>query len=194
LRSDRENLTAKYGSHGEDSILEIYFQKNNGVGGVVFTEYKLATQKDFHPVYMTQYVKQGDVELQRDSIDNELGYNESGRIWFPKKVVYRRIAGGKLIEEEVDTISLAEFNNPIEDQKFTLAGMNISEGRLVDNEGKLMWWTGTNLTPKYVGQENYSGTTLVVGGNKYFLIINALVFAALAIAFIFLRLLPRKKT
>jgi hypothetical protein len=193
LRPDRSSLSAKQVEYQGEPVVEASYQFKTG-GETSFVEYRLAVNKGYQPIYLATWCGKGDTRSFY-SAETTLSHHESSDLWFPSKVVFRAKTGEAVIQEEIETVELAELNKDIDDQKFTLAGMELKPGRLVANDGRYMWWTGDRLVPKMVGQDKYYPTTIDNRGGwrGWMLAVNAILLAILSAIFLIRRILKRRR-
>ncbi|QDT51014.1 hypothetical protein Pan258_50970 [Symmachiella dynata] len=82
-------------------------------------------------------------------IDCELKQYETGGIWFPEVIKYQELHDGKLFSGETVTIRSATFNMDVDDDRFTVATMNLPPGTAIadtaDNPNGTQMWNGTEL-------------------------------------------------
>jgi len=136
-----------------------------------------------------------DYESKRQELDCEL-QKVPGYGWFPSVAHVREFRGDKVFTEENLKVVAHDFNRPIDSAVFTLRGMGAPEGETVydfTNESvKIMRLTASGLVPadpsrdaKYepiqASKENSSSAT------RWLLIVNGLVFAVLALLFVWRR-------
>ena len=76
-------------------------------------------------------------------------------VWFPHQVRYERFINEEWYYEVVLTVQQARFNQPVDEEVFTLTGMDIPEGTpVVDLPGPCKVrtiWDGRNIVPVRVG-------------------------------------------
>lgn len=85
-----------------------------------------------------------------DSIECDMKQWDADGVWFPKKVVYQRRLNGDVVTEEQLTVKSAEFNIPVDESVFTLAGMDIPPGTDVVETPSFhvsRIWNGSKLAP-----------------------------------------------
>ncbi len=153
LRKDRSLLSAKRIQHEGETFIEVSYKIGKGAQSL-FGAYRLAIDKGYQPVYVATWSGEG-AHKTFHSAESTLKYHESNDLWFPSEVVYRSEIGGKLATEEVAAVEHAEINKKIYEQVFTLIGLGLKPGRLVDRDGQLMWWTGGGLRPKKCTEDKY---------------------------------------
>ena len=153
LRKDRSLLSAKRIQHEGETFIEVSYEIGKGAQSL-FGAYRLAVDKGYQPVYVATWSGEGAQKTFHWS-ESTLKYHENNDLWFPSRVVYRSKIGDRLVTEEVATVELAEINKKIDEQVFTLAGLGLKPGRLVDRDGKRMWWTGGGLRPKKCTEDKY---------------------------------------
>lgn len=85
-----------------------------------------------------------------DSIECDMKQWNAGGVWFPGKVLYKRSLNGDVGIEELLTVKKAEFNIPVDESVFTLAGMDIPPGTSVvetPQQSVSRIWDGGKLIP-----------------------------------------------
>lgn len=153
-----------------------------------FGEYWLSTKQGNLPIYIAAWVERDGQREGEQSLRCELhnyGKNEQA-VWYPKQTVFRQTKDGEVVEEQVVTVEEAEFLQDIDDKEFTLAGLGLEQGRVVDYDGRRMYWSGEGLKPVTSGADPPGGGAGQVagapGGNGRLLLLNAGVFALLGAA------------
>ena len=120
----------------------------------------------------------------RRIIESSLAFVD-GFGWFPESCRYERRRNGELVKEEDLKIRVQQFNEPVDSDTFTLKSMGISEGEKVLN------YTVNPSRFMVMGKEgleeirNQLDPKVDAGGNssgmrRFFLVINGVLFAALA--------------
>ena len=91
-------------------------------------------ESGFNPVRMTLESNVGKKNQYIDEMLAELSKYPSGSddVWFPSKVQTHRIHNGKKLSSFTINIESAKFNVPIPPETFTLAGMDLPVGTIVD--------------------------------------------------------------
>lgn len=90
---------------------------------------------------------ESDVFLER--FDCELKQYGSDGIWFPETIRFEQFFNGVLSQGEIATVRAAKFNFDVNDDRFTLATMNIPPGTPIadsaQNPNGTQMWNGTKL-------------------------------------------------
>lgn len=181
LRADSDNLEVRRMSEGGVEIVKVKYDIE-GRAGKATTEYWLDPAKNYQPVYISVVGGEGE---NRHENSLTVTLNKYGEVWFPQEVVFRAQKGDAVLVEEVATVRKAQFGKPIDPKIFTLSGLNLPVGKIVSNDGKLMFWTGSELVAKTNDQETYQGSSLTsIGGRVWLLLINGIVCAAIAVILI----------
>jgi len=212
LRTDRSSVSARRCEHEGEPVVEVSYQFNLH-GAKAFNEYRLAVNKGYQPTYVSTSWGNG-AERTFYSVANTLTYHKNIDLWFPGKVVLRSKTGDTLTVEEIDTVELAELNKKINDATFSLAELRLEPGRLVANDGKLMWWTGERLVRKRTGEDKYypiasknksknalassnektSVSRVSRGWLEWFLLANAILLAILSVSMLVIRRKRRRSS
>jgi hypothetical protein len=184
LAPDRYDFIITSAESAGETILKVVFHRNNRQGNRVRTEYWLAPQQGHLPIY---------IEVQGDgvtmSIKCALAKYENGGIWYPREVVYRYARGDKTVEEEVVSVESAVFGECPDKDLFTLAGLGLAKGRIIDHDGRLMTWTGERMIPQVL--ESIASTPQrenpPAWQGNWFLMVSAIVLAVIATGALWLR-------
>lgn len=165
------------------------FGKANKVSfkaGKTSYEYVLAEECGNLPQSVTM-VSESEGKRYLISINCQLKKYEHGGVWYPKSVVYLCKTNDTVMIKESTTVERAEFNQPIDDKVFTLAGMQLPAGRTVDRDSSLMTWTGTTLVPQTVSFGTAGNYDTTVRPRRWLLLVNAVVLVLIACAILFVR-------
>jgi hypothetical protein len=75
--------------------------------------------------------------------------HNNGAVWFPESVSFRRQRNGELMEEEIVTIRSAAFNQPVDPTLFTVEGLGMPPGHMIDDlsNGSAGTWDGEKVVP-----------------------------------------------
>jgi hypothetical protein len=143
LNPNRSHFRVEAGTDGDEPIWKVSFQvlqKNR----LQFVEYWLSDRMGGLPLFVA--VRTGKGEMQSfKSIRSKLKDYGSNHVWFPSEVIVRLGVGERTTMEEVITVEDAVFGEDIPGKMFTVAGLGLPEGKLVDIDGKLMTWDGERL-------------------------------------------------
>ena len=90
---------------------------------------------EYGPVIAKIEADQGSGGDTRQVHSVESRYKKFGSVWFPETIDVLRTKGGSVTMQESATIESAEFG-PVADKVFTLAGLELLEGRQVQIDGR----------------------------------------------------------
>lgn len=144
-RGDRSNQTLKKDRLGDVDCYVITFETKTQQR----YEYWAAPSKGYALLRIgLTNTKPG--RSDRGVVENDLRQFERGGIWFPGTSTYTHTRGGTELTKAVVRVESAEFNAPIDDTAFTLAGMGLRKGLIVDykqpaGKSELFQWTGQEL-------------------------------------------------
>ncbi len=70
-------------------------------------------------------------------------------VWFPESVTARKHRNGELMEEEIATIRSAAFNQPVDPALFTLEGLGMPPGHMIQDLSNRSTgtWDGEKVVP-----------------------------------------------
>jgi hypothetical protein len=194
LRADREQFEIQSGSDNGEPVWKVRY-RITGRQDPTFTEYWLASDKGGLPVSIEVWTGEND-KRSGESLKAKLGQYAPKGIWFPKEVVFRKFHGAKVRIEEIATVEEAQFDKAIPDGTFTLSGLGLPKGRVVDVDGRLMIWTGERLRPKTHGEEEGLGPHEPEPPSRLrtaLLVLNSVLLACIAAGLLWLRWRRNKK-
>ncbi len=172
LRPDRDQFQIEASIHEEEPIWKVRYRIPR-TGRPATGEYWLAPKKGGMPVYIEVSGGEGK-ESTKQSVEVKLRRYGSKGTWFPEQVVFRYFQGGKVVDEEVDLVKEAVFDEAVSERIFRVEGLGLPKGRVVSVDGELMIWTGERLRPKIHGQDDVIEEQNGTSGKAYRIWIGAL--------------------
>jgi len=123
------------GVEESEPVWKVYFEYPNGDHG----EYWLAKNKDNLPIYVERNVRRDEIQY-KNTIRTTLRKWPNDDVWFPSENITQGTKSDKLEYEEILTVKEAVLNGDIPDYTFTLEGLGLPNGRVVDIDGKRKHW------------------------------------------------------
>ena len=104
-----------------------------------------------------------------------------GNHWFPEEIRHSREHNGKVRRDEIVRVTSASFGQRIADEEFTLKGLKLPQGRIVNQDGVERYWDGEKLVDTFTGP----GLGVVTSPSRtrwmFLLIVNFVVCACIAV-------------
>jgi hypothetical protein len=153
LNPNRDQFKIEAGADAGEPVWKVSFRLSaKGLPPkFAFVEYHFSESKGGLPVYVG--IRAGEGEKQSlASITVKLKQYGPGRVWFPSEVAFRRVrTGNQVTEEQIVTVEEAAFEE-VPEKTFTLAGLGLPKGQLVDMDGMLLKWNGEGLVRAYANE------------------------------------------
>jgi hypothetical protein len=146
LYPNRDHFAVEAGIEDEKPVTKVSF-RGSGSDPLRSGQYWRSESQGGFPVFISLRFGEGEKETVR-SVTTKLKQWGKKQIWFPSEVVFRLTIGNKVMAEEVDTVTDATFDEDIPEGTFSLAGLDLPKGRLVDVDGKIMTWAGDRLVAR----------------------------------------------
>tara|TARA_R110002167_G_scaffold101723_3_gene264684 strand:- start:1072 stop:2172 length:1101 start_codon:yes stop_codon:yes gene_type:complete len=190
-RVDREEFSFKQELLGEKEVLNAQFVVSGKFGKTRFS-YELSSEKEgFLPVM----VSNRDINLDPDlpTVSMRLGNQYAPALqngaWLPSKTHFQYFMNNKATMEEFVVVHEHEFDLDIDNEIFTLEGLDLPAGRAVMVDSRMKVWTagrklvdqikGTdinyNLIDAPVDQQKNFSTWLWLGNGIFFSILATLI-------------------
>lgn len=141
-----------------DRSRSVVEQETRGGKKLVIGRYKTVDQDEFsvwyspdqgHAIVRVELVTtQGKSQLIQ-TVDSDLQYIDSVKMWFPKTCAFKESVGGEVREEEEVQVEMVELGSKLGPEVFTLAGLGIHQGTRVqdanDTSGRRSVWNGSEV-------------------------------------------------
>jgi len=148
LRPNREDLRSEPGvDEGGRPIEKVTYSVGRGEHKPAFEYWLTASDQGRQPIYMAVKSGEGDRSYEQSIRTKLKSYPQPG-IWYPSEVTFRIISGGKLQTEEVATVEEAAFNQELPDSVFSIEGLGLAIGRVINSDGHFLIWDGRSLVPE----------------------------------------------
>ena len=150
LNPTRRNFEITEVMHEDKRVLRVTYDLDGVENGVkVDEEYWLSPDAGSMPVYIVSSEQdsgsQSKFELwthwRRISTHNEED------VWFPERVEFQRTRDGVVVSTQTLHVESASFLAPLDDDLFSLAGLDLPDGTIVDMDGQARMWSGGRLLP-----------------------------------------------
>jgi hypothetical protein len=156
---NRDQFKIEVGTEGGETVWKVSFRLKRGVY-TGSTEYWLSEAKGGLPVYLAIRFEEGKGDFSARSVATKWKQYGSSKVWFPSQAVFRLTYKDGIAAEEIVTVEEAVLEDRLPAETFTLAGLGLPKGRLVDVDGKVMVWDGNRL----VKQEASEALPFAQGG------------------------------
>jgi len=167
-------------------LVNVSDEGDNGekIKGEISNSYWINSQKGYNLVRS---------ETESEMFDLHISYavtlgkfpSQKGEIWFPQKFVFKHRDGGEVLEE-IGVVNAVAFD--VQDETpFTFKGLEIPVGYSVSYFGHTKYWDGK----EFVDEIPFTFEPVNPRRWKVVLIVNAIIFAFLALLFLY-KLLQRK--
>jgi hypothetical protein len=148
LRPDRHDLRREPGvDEGGQPIEKVTYSIGRGQHKPVCEYWLTSSGEGRQPIYIDVKSGEGDRAYEQ-SIRTKLKLYPQPGIWYPSEVTFRILNGGKLQTEEVATVEDAAFNQELPDSVFSIEGLGLAIGRVINSDGHFFIWDGRSLVPE----------------------------------------------
>jgi hypothetical protein len=144
-RPDRRNASVRMTEEKSASSWRIEYERSDGTAVMLLID--PAKGDSLVEASFKCSTREGELSVER--VVNEMTQYGSEQIWFPQTVTFSHSIGDREAEGATYTVRRAEFNIDIDPSTFTLAGMNIPPGTMVEEipqtDAGIRYWDGTEL-------------------------------------------------
>ncbi len=176
LRGDRTEFVAKFETRDGEKLLKVEYDYI-ALGGVgAHAEYELLVENSYMPKRISSTCTVKGITTVSEVHSTWKKYE--GDVWYPTETTYQSIDNGVLKNQEVTTVESAKFNLMIPPTEFELEGIGLKVGQPIDIDGRISYWTGSDLTRE----------PILVGGvsplRRRIFLLAAIVFSAILIVLV----------
>jgi hypothetical protein len=148
LGPDRQDLRMEPGvDEAGRPIEKVTYSIGRGQHKPVCEYWLTASGQGRQPIYIAVKSGEGD-RVYEQSIRTKLKSYPQPAIWYPSEVKFRIISAGRLQTEEVALVEDAAFNQELPDSVFSIEGLGLPIGRVIDSDGHRFTWDGDSLVPE----------------------------------------------
>lgn len=170
LRTNIDQLTWSEGVEDGVRVSKVHWRASDSE---IESEYWLALDQGMQIVHFWVGAPLPDGKVE-EVLDCKLKRDDNG-IWFPSRVTQKTIKAGKTHWHDVVIVESAELNVDVDPKVFTIPGLELAEGRVVNkNHEDFIWTNGElvshNLAMAELQKQGRSGSffrvwiVLVIGG------------------------------
>jgi len=178
-RPDRKGTSTRAESIGGEPVQRVEYERKDGC----WIRAWISPAKNYSVLGMEVAGQSKDVE----SIECRPKAHNNGAVWFPESVTARRHRNGELIVEEIATIRSAAFNQPVDPALFTVEGLGMPPGHMINDlsNASTGTWDGEKVVP--LGAPPPPPVDLESGTRRTWLLFSLASAAGAALAFWILR-------
>jgi len=143
-RPDRKSTSTREDSIGGEPVQRVEYERKDGC----WLRAWISPAKNYSVLRMEIADKREDGQWLT-SIECRPKAHDDGAVWFPESVTARKHRNGELMEEEIATIRSAAFNQPVDPTLFTLEGLGMPPGRMIQDLSNRSTgtWDGEKVVP-----------------------------------------------
>ncbi|MGL5094506.1 MAG: hypothetical protein ACRDD1_02900, partial [Planctomycetia bacterium] len=100
---------------------------------------------DAVPPYALVKVEETRTESGRRAtyrLTNKTAVDEATKSWRPTEIRYQKLVGDLVVDDEVATVETVQWNQPLDDEIFSLPRLGLAKGRVVLDRGMKRIWAG----------------------------------------------------
>jgi len=143
-RPDRKGTSTRAESIGGEPLQRVEYERKDGC----WLRAWISPAKNYSVLRM-EIAEQSEDGESVTSIECRPKAHNNGAVWFPESVTARRHRNGQLMSEEIATIRSAAFNQPVDPALFTVEGLGMPPGHMINDLSNASdgTWDGEKVVP-----------------------------------------------